>query len=317
MRRLLLGLLVLAGAATLRAQDAPALTLEVGSVLETGTAFEYVLRGGTTNTPYDNPVSRLTWPLPPSLGVSFGADLDWTGWTRTRVTLQATWPLASGTMIDEDWNALTSATNLLLYGHSTHQGYLTTNWSGRAEQVFGTGGLALGAGALYRWSQWEGWNGEGTYREQNTTTQAITISTYTFTGLLISYRQQWLIPYLTAAYTWQADGWSLTPTLRLSPYTFCWDQDNHNYAGSSTTTFLDTVVAGVYGLASIELSFPAEGAGSWGLRLEGEASGAGVGDTLATSTYQSSTGVTAAYTTYANGAGAWFRSAALTVFMRN
>lgn len=283
-------------------------TVEVGISYLQGTAYELVLRDGT----YDDPISRLTWPIPPSGLLEIRAGLPWTTWTKTSLALSGITPGVVGTMVDEDWRI-----GSLAYGRSTHEAYLTAHWSARAEQSFYWGPFSPSVGGLYRWMTWEGWNGEGAYTDSGGVTDEVT-----FTGLIIAYRQQWYIPYVGLSWTLQGKDWKLTPQVRYSPYTWCFDMDNHKYARTDNRTyddkdFLDQTRGGMYLQGELEVAFSGGEEWEWGVRGGGELAWGAIGDTITTFSYQSSSGSTILFPTDEDMAGTWFREASLTLFVRN
>lgn len=283
-------------------------TVEVGVSYLRGTAYELVLRDGT----YDDPISRLTWPIPPSGLLEIRAGLPWTPWTSTSLALSGITPGVVGTMVDEDWKI-----GSLTYGRSTHEAYLTAHWSARAEQSFHWGPWSASLGGLYRWMTWEGWNGVGHYTDSGGDTDEVT-----FTGLIIAYRQQWYIPFLGAAFSWEGPGVQFVQTVRYSPYTWCFDMDNHKYARTEATTyddkdFLDQTRGGSYLQLEWEVALQADEGSEWGVRLGFEKAWGAIGDTITTFSYQSSSGGTILFPTDEDMAGTWFREASLTLFVRN
>jgi outer membrane protease len=275
---------------------------EVGTSFVWGDTTELVLRDGT----YNNPVSRLVWPIPPSLEVDLSVEWPWTTLTSTTVALSATFPLASGTMVDEDWTTTFANGNPLYYGRSESQADMTSDWSARAEQNFFWNQFRFSVGGIYRWTSWQAWNATGYYYS----TSASTATNYDYQGLIVSYQQQWLIPYLGIAWTWKNSGWQMTPSVRFSPYTWCFDLDNHFYPGSAAGSFFDNTQGGIYGQAALEAEFSGGPGWTWGIRGGWEAAWGSIGDT---------TLVTSGKTeeTSANSAGAWFQETSLTIFIRN
>jgi outer membrane protease len=281
---------------------------EAGTTLLLGDASEFVLRDGT----YNNPVSRLVWPIPPSAAVTFSVEWPWTTWTSTKVTMEGAIPLTSGTIVDEDWNTGTTATDYT-YARSQHTAYLTSHWSLAGEQDFALPlGFQLGIGVLYKWSSWEAWNGSGHYEEVGGT-----ISDLSFSGLVLSYRQQWTIPFLSASWSIKESGGTLTPSVRFSPMTYCEDIDNHNYnyaySHVQSTAFVDSFQGGMYAKVSLELALPERAGWTWGVRMADEGAWGAVGSTTATTTQIPAT----SYSTTNNSAGAQFQEVSVTVFMRN
>lgn len=303
--RILLALVV-GGALSLplAAQTSLQPRVEIGTAALWGTAFEYVLRNGT----YEDPISRLTWPVPLGAALSLTAELPWTSWTSTTVALVGAAP-SQGTMIDEDWNA-----GSLKYGRSEHEAYAMAHGTARAEQAFRWGPLSVSAGGIYRWMSWEGWNGTGTYTDNSGSKD-----TLTFSGLLIAYRQQWYIPYGGASWTQSFADWSVTPGLRFGPYVWGSHMDNHNYAGNSKEDldFLDQVWGGSYLQGALETAWTPAPNWTWGLRLEGELTWGAIGETLLTYSYQSYGGAIMDYSTTLEKPGAWFREVSLIAFVRN
>ncbi len=275
--------------------------VEFGTSLVAGAAHELVLRDQT----YHDPISRLVWPIPLSLGLDLTAQLPWTGWTSTRVSVRGLWPVASGTMVDEDWR-----TGTYTYARSEHPAYLMSHWKVQAEQEFRWDGLRFLLGGQYRWSTWEGWNGQGTYTTESSVTET------TFSGLLIAYRQVWYIPYLGLGYRWAGEGWGATQLLRFGPYSWCLDLDNHNYAGSASKAFIDFTRGGLYGQASMEVDFAASAGYRWGIRAGGEVHWGAIGDTTTTYSVASGSGSRQAYPTSLNTAGTWFHEYSLSLFVR-
>jgi len=280
---------------------------EVGPQLTWGTATELVLRDGT----YSNPISRLQWPVTPGMGLSFRAGLPWAPWTSTEFGLSSVWPLAVGVVVDEDWNATTDTGGTLTYGKSSHTGMLTAHISASAEQQFHWGDGTISLGGLYRWTSWEAWNGTGEYHYPSGSS-----SSYQFSGLVLSYEQRWIIPYLAAGWTVHWIGATFHPSVRFSPYTWCFDTDNHFYAGTYTKTFLDTVRGGYYIRPSLDLSWRV-GAAEFGIRGAFDLAWGATGDTITTNNVQSGLGNTASYPQATNSAGAWFYEASLSFFVRN
>ena len=291
--------------------------VEVGTGLVSGNAYELVLRDGSSSTPYASPVSQLTWPEPLSLSAEAAVLVPWAAWTSTKVSLRAVFPVMSDTLIDEDWNAFDSTTGINLdYGRSQHEARMTSNVSARAEQSVQWEGFSLGLGGLYRWASWEAWNGRGVYRETDYSGVTTTTTDY-FSGLVLASRQQWLIPYVSASYSFSWGNVHLSPGIEFSSLAWCFDIDNHNYAGGATTSFLDNTSGGWYGKASLEASLDNGSSASWGIRAEGQMTYGAVGDTTASQTQQqSSSGALTADTVYTKAAGTWFREVAVTVFMR-
>lgn len=279
---------------------------EAGTSLIAGTSYELVLRDGT----YNNPVSRLTWPILPSLALDTAVELPWQKWTSTRLAVRAAFPILGGTLVDEDWNASTTS-GTLVYGKSEHTALMTSNLAARIEESFFWESLRFDVGLLYRWMSWEGWNGTGEY------TYASGTSSLTYSGLMIAYRQQWIIPYLGAAWTVQAPGWTFTPSLRFGPYSWCSDMDNHNYAGTTTKTFLDYTAGGWYAQTGLEAEVPGGPGWTMGVRGSAEVHWGAIGSTITTTSQQSLVGTTYTYPSTDNASGTWYYEAGLTFFVRN
>ena len=288
---------------------------EVGTSFVFGNATELVFRP-SENRNYNDPISRLVWPIPPSLSVDLSLEWPWSAQTSTVVALRGLFPLTVGTMVDEDWRTATrDPTVFLNYARSEHQGYLTGHWQARIEQTFSANDFSFALGGEYRQTNWEGWNGTGRYDETTTSGSVSTRGTeeITFSGLLIAYKQQWYLPYVGTSWRWRAEGWTITPTVRFSPFVWCFDMDNHNYATDATMTFLDSVRGGVYGYLALEMAFGDRGAETWGIRGTWEGTYGAIGETTETQAMQSAT----TFSTYSNAAGAWFQETSFAVFVRN
>ena len=278
---------------------------EAGTSFVWGEATELVLRDGT----YNNPVSRLVWPTVPSLGLEFSVTLPWTTWTASTLAVEGEFPLVTGTMVDEDWN-VPNTSPLFIYGKSTQTAVQTAHWTVRAEESFPWQAWRFSVGGIYRLTSWEGWDGSGTYQYADHN------EAWNFQGQVIAYRQQWFIPYLGAAWKWQGQGWTAEPSVRFSPYTWCFDSDSHNYAASATNVFIDDTSGGFYAQGALEVTFLADG-WSWGLRGGWEIAWGAVGNSTKTQTYQNSPGESESFTTTSQGAGTWFQELSMNVFIRN
>jgi outer membrane protease len=286
------------------ADEGPRPRFEVGTSFVWGNATELVLRDGT----YNNPISRLVWDVPPSIALNLAVEWPWTNWTSTTVAIKGTFPVTTGNLVDEDWD--TGSPNYYKYAKSTQTAILTSHWAARIEQDFyrSPEELHVGFGFLYRWTSWEGWNGSGHYQHDDGSTQDIN-----FSGMLINYRQQWLIPYADAFLPIRFMGLKTTPSLRLSPMVFCYDVDNHNYAGAASYAYLDNTQGGFYGQAGLEIEFPGGPGFVWGVRGEWEMTWGATGSSTNTTSYQS----LQTFSAIPDSAGAWFQEASLTVFVRN
>lgn len=277
--------------------------IEVGTVFVAGRATELVLRDGT----YNNPVSRLIWDVPPSQAVYMTVEWPWSDRTATRISLRGAWPYASGSVTDEDWDTGTNPGDLK-YGKSVSEGKLTNYWTANAEQTLELGPLRLLAGGMYRMTSWEAWN--GTYRYEYNDTS---VNPGSFSGLVLEYRQVWVVPYLGASLDIPVPDWTVVPSLRLSPYTWCFDIDNHMFSGAlNRNTFQDYTRGGVYGQAAVEASTRA-GSTTWGMRASWEIAWGATGETI----QSQPAAVLTTNAVFSNSAGAWFQEFSLALFVRN
>lgn len=274
------------------------LQLELGSSFRWGAAYELVLRNGT----YENPISLLTWPIAGMVSADVKGTVNWLPWTRTSIALQSSRQVGTGTVIDEDWNA-----DSLVYGRSTHTSYLTAHIQGTLEHDFLWEKGAFGAGVLYRWSNWEAWNGDYRYEYSNS------VSSGQISGLVLAYRQEWLIPYVKTSWTWSSGWGEWTPELRFGPYSWCYDRDDH-LTTAKRYTYLDLVEGGVYGSASLIALFPGGTGWSWGFRGSWELAWGAIGYTVTTTPTQ---GSQVTYPVSQKSAGAWFQEASVSLFVRN
>lgn len=290
------------------ANDADPLALEVGSGVVWGSAGELVF-DPALNRNENDPISLLTWPVPPSYQLALTAKMRWVPWLTTSVTVQGAWPVMTGTMSDEDWRVQTFS-DFLVYGRSESQTYVTSHWSTVVEQNTRWAGVTLGLGGLYKTIQWEAWH--GTKRYEYTTG----VSESQFHGLVLEYRQVWYIPFVSAGWTASFDQWTFTPSLRFSPYTWCFDTDNHMFA-AKRITYLDNLRGGWYGLAGLELTFPPLMGLTMGLRGTWEAAWGAVGDTYAIEPQSVPLGASVSTEPSVNGAGGRFQEAAFSLFVRN
>lgn len=278
------------------------LETEVGTSVLWGRAHELVLR----DEGYDDLMSRLDWDIPPSVGVEVAVSARWSPLASTQIRLSLAQALTSGTMVDQDWDAGT-----LEYGRSEHTALMPGHWSAEVGQSVHWSSWTASVGMSYRWMSWEAWNGEGTYEYTDGTSKDTT-----FSGLGIAYRQQWFIPYLGLSWTAGEEGTvQVTPGLRVGPYSYCYDMDNH-LARPTPRTFLDYSWGGVYSQASLEVVVPGA-AWSWGVRTEGELQWGAKGPTWVADTQSSTSGVSYPAWEAEEKAGAWFWEAKVVVFVRN
>lgn len=300
---LVLGLLLALLPAAGWTQTASEAGFEVGSGFLWGTTTELVLRDGT----YHRPLSRLTWPTEGVAVLSAGVWWPWSPWTSTSLSLRMGRSVVARTIVDEDWDVATDS-GTMDYGRSEHEADVTAHGTVRAEQTWGSPEVSLLVGGQYRWVSWEAWNGHGGYDYEDDSAD----TDVTFTGLLLAYRQQWLAPYLGIGATWSFGAWTLSPELRLGPYSWCFDMDNHLYAGRASATFLDSLRGGAWAQTSWEAAFELPGGRSWGVRLEGELNWGAIGDTVVVVSKKTSW----VYPTSRRSAGAWYYEGGLTLFLR-
>jgi len=273
---------------------------EVGTTALWGRAYELVLR----EDDYDDLISRLDWDIPPSVGVEVAGTALWSPLTATEARLAFALPTTTGTMVDQDWD-----TGSYEYARSEHSAVLTAHWSAELAHSVTWTPWEFSAGMVYRFTSWEAWNGEGTYRFTNGTT-----STITFSGLGIAYRQQWFIPYVALAWTADPAPVRFQPSVRFGPYSYCYDMDNHFLRD---LTFLDHSWGGWYSQLALEALVPTDGAWSWGVRVGGDLHWGAQGTTLVTEPKQNSSGISYEYAEADEKPGAWFWEARITVFVRN
>jgi len=289
--RLLLAVF-LAGVGTAWA-DGLSPTFEMGTSFVWGQSYELVLRDGT----YDSPISRLVWETPPLIAGGLAVDWPWSAATSTRFRIEGGLPVAQGTMTDEDWDSGT-----ILYDKSTSSAQLTTYASVRAEQTLNLRLLRLYGGLQYRVASWEAWGGTYDYHQTDGDYHG------TLSGMVLAYRQEWLIPYLGTALVIPLRTWTLTPSVELSPYTWGSDTDDHTL---KQVTFHDETTGGFWARLAAEALFP--GTVTWGIRGAWELAWGAVGDTTSTQT----TGNVTTSSSSANTAGMWFHEGSLSFFVRN
>lgn len=280
------------------------LRVETGSAFVWGTAKELVFYPAQ-NRSYNDPISLLIWPVPPSVALGVTTQWNWTPWTTTSVNLRGVWQLGAGTMTDEDWRVDT-----LIYGFSRSESYMTSSWAAGIEQGFRWREGTLSLGGLYKNTVWEAWNGTAKYIKTSVTEEL------QFSGLVLEYRQIWYIPYLGGQWTWELDDWAFTPSFRLSPYTWSMNTDNHMLA-AKRVTYLDNVRGGWYGLGGLEVTLPPFSGATIGLRAAWEAAWGGIGDTYAMTPATASLGSISQPSVSLNSAGAGFEEFSVTLFVRN
>jgi len=289
--------------ATLAAEDAPRLGVDLESGLVWGNARELVF-DPTQGRNEGDPVSLLGWPVPPSYQLGLTAQLDWWSFS-TQVSVRGAWPLVTGTMTDEDWRT-TTYDGFLNYGRSQSEAFVSDHWSVIVQQGVRWGELTLGVGGLAKSTSWEAWGGNTRYEYALTPVKESKLS-----GLVLEYRQRWYIPYLTAQWEAAFQGWTVTPSARVAPYTWCFDTDNHMLA-TKRVTYLDNLRGGWYVQAGLEVTFPRVFGLTGGVRGTWEAAWGVVGDT-----YAIAPNLTTQPTVTVGGAGGGFQEAALALFVRN
>jgi outer membrane protease len=240
------------------AQEKPAITISAMEETTLGTAYEYVF--------HDNlKLSELDWPLMPAFQATCDVEARWNGGLRVNLDLSAGLPVYTGLLTDRDFlnvpiNGDTGLTKL-----SVHEAYLdylfraglSASWASRREnrQAFvGT------VGVRYLTWQWAGWNGYRQYATFNTAegvwndwTEDIA-KLYAYSGKVITYRQQFLIPYLSYALELGADdGFRLIPSITVSPYLWGVGADNHI---TSNVTYYDIVSGGYLLEPALQAIFP-------------------------------------------------------------
>jgi len=227
----------------------PRFTADAGTLFVVGSTNEIVYASGQTDTK----LSELVWPIPVSLGAWSSFRMQWSSRFETMVRLQTAFPLATGTMTDDDWNITDSDGNLLSRVHSDSEALLMANWKLRLEFAvpFPSDGVRwkLLGGFDYQHLAWEAWN------PKQTATLASTGQGYSvsLTGLGIAFHQEWILPYVGGGigYRWNGTDWEWG--LRLSPYPVDIQTDAHVLRG---LTFNERLQGGFSFEPSLSLAWP-------------------------------------------------------------
>jgi outer membrane protease len=207
-----------------------------GTFFTVGSANEYVYTGSTG----PGLTSQLTWPIP----------LSWGAWTSFGVRVGPHWEfdfrfegsqaLLDGNMTDQDWNIYDSDGNAITHQQSTSTSYLDSNWEFRAETAFPFPLYDLEArplvGAFYHQYYWEAWGGT-----LNVSYASGATGSGTWYGTSATYRQEWFVPYVGFELKKDMTTWSWGGALRISPYLFANNTDEHVLRG---LTFNDSVSGG-------------------------------------------------------------------------
>jgi len=209
-----------------------------GTFFTVGSANELVYSSGTGS----GLTSQLNWPIPLSLGA----------WTSFGVRLGPHWDidfrflgsqaLVSGDMTDQDWNIPGDDGNWVTHQQSLSTGYLDSNWEFRAETGFPFPFYGFVArpliGAFYHQYYWEAWGGVLTVSYASGLQGAAT-----WYGTSATYRQEWFVPYLGFEIKKDMGPWAWGGALRVSPYLFGTNTDEHPLR-NPPLTFNDSVVGG-------------------------------------------------------------------------
>jgi outer membrane protease len=268
-------------------------SIEAGVGLEGGQAYELVLRDGT----YSYPISRLTWDIPASLLAEMTVKLPWNGWTATALTASASLPLATGTMVDEDWDALIAVGQVLNYGRSEHTAILQSSFSGQLEQTLGSPSLSVAFGGAVRYLAWGGYNGSGQYLINNYWPRYVR-----FIGPVITYEQLWFAPYVGLMTQADEGLLRLETAVRFAPYSWGVDKDFHIGLGDH---YVDEFRGGLCGAVSAAAMVALDSHWLLGLRLRAEGSYGAIGAEYMNGFLADST-----------GAGGWYWQASVSTFVR-
>ena len=208
-----------------------------GTFFTVGGANEYVYTGSTGS----GLTSQLNWPIPLSMGAwtLFGARLS-PHW-EVNLRFQGAQSLLTSEMTDQDWNIFDSDGNSITHQQSTSTSYLDANWEIRLETAFPFPLFEFEArplaGVFYHQYYWEAWGGNLTVNYANGL-----VGSATWYGTSATYRQEWVVPYLGFELRQDMKSWSWGGALRVSPYLFSYNTDEHILR---TLTFNDSLSGGV------------------------------------------------------------------------
>lgn len=193
-----------------------------GTFFTLGAANEYVYTGSTGS----GLTSQLTWPIPLSLGAwtSFGARMG-PHW-ELNFRFEGAQAITSADQTDQDWNIYDSDGDAISHMQSTSTAYLDSNWEFRAETAFPFALYDFEArpllGLFYHQYYWEAWGDNATISYASGTTNSFSLS-----GSVGTYRQEWFVPYVGFEMKKDMHTWSWGGALRVSPYLFANNTDEH------------------------------------------------------------------------------------------
>jgi len=303
MRKLLPSLLLLLPSLLL-AQ--PELRVSTAWGLTTGRTYELVYRSPTTSA-Y---TSELIWPTPLSVAGSVEARWDW-GSFSSRVGFGINFPLDAGIMTDDDFSI--SAGGTLLYDvHSSTPAFVLTDSAFWAEQLWSlrlaSGRLSPLVGFKLRTLAWESWTDPEGSLQVWTPVDGSEAQAFALYGLVITFRQQRLVPYLGFEAEGSGQKRRVTLGLRASPWLIALDTDFH----VPSTVYFDATAGGFELEPRLEIAFPWTDRIEVGLRTSLTWAALLRGTTTAVAARAQDSGVN-----YVNQAGTGWQSLNWEVFLKN
>ena len=270
--------------------------------------------GQTHEIVYNEPassvyLSELIWPTPLSANVRLEAYLDW-GDLSTRAGVGVVHALTSGIMTDDDFDYWF---NGKVYNvHSSTPVYALADAEAWLEQLWNLG-TDLGTyrpliGVKARKLAWESWtNKEGDYQVWTPVDGSATLENQLF-GLVITFRQFRIVPYLGLEGAWNWGNRNLTLGVRASPWLMALDTDFH----VPQKVYFDTALGGVELEPRAEISFAVAPGIELGLRTSYTWSAYARGDIVAVAARSQDSG-----TLSQDQAGTGWQSVNIDVFLKN
>ncbi|MEI8093604.1 MAG: omptin family outer membrane protease [Spirochaetales bacterium] len=295
------------------------LHVEVSSGLLLGQVHEIVyVQGDPAQADYNTYLSELVWPRPLSATLGLKGKINWSPNLWTQLDLGGSVALMKGTMTDSDWNVYLDADHPLNNVFSATDAFLLQDVSLQLEQGWAfapeSPGLSGLLGVQVRQLAWESWTGsQGAKQIWTPIDTTITPVYYDLWGMVITYRQISVAPYLGLQDTWylaptDTPGWAVTGAFRLSPFLYVASTDFH----VASKVFFDQTLGGFQLEPRVELVWKEPRGNDWGLRLLGTYAAGARGNDVLVYVRSSSPG-----TLIQNIVGSAWEDCRVELFMRN
>lgn len=284
----------------------PRLAVVASLGLTSGQTHEIVYKSATSSA-Y---TSELIWPTPPSAAVRVEARGSW-GAFETRLGAGAAFPLLSGVMTDDDFS-ISGGSSTLYNVQSVTPAFALSDSEIWLEQL-GTaknswGSLSALIGLKTKRLAWESWTDPEGNQQIWTPVDGSTATAFDLYGLVITFRQNRIVPYAGVEARGLFGTRGVVLGLRASPWLIALDTDFH----VPSTVYFDATMGGFELEPRAEISFPLAPGWELGLRTTFTWAALVRGTTLAVASRTQDSG-----TEYENQAGTGWQSVNIDVFLKN